>query len=159
MSEKQMESKQNEQFSTFTIGGRLYGIEVSQVQEVVRPLAIAMIPGSPDHIRGLINLRGQVATAVGLRELFSITKAFERDFMNVVCKIDSSLIAFQVEEIGDVVEVESRQREPTPTTSPFTVKRFLHGVANLDHQLLSIINIEEIFRFLNTYGENHELAA
>lgn len=148
-----------EQFSTFTIGGRLYGIDVSKVQEVVRPLPIAQIPGSPSHIRGLINLRGQVATAVGLRELYAIDRPWQQEFMNVVCRIDSALLALQVEEIGDVVEIKSSEKAPIPSTVPNHVKRFLHAVVKFDGELLSIVNIEEVTKYLKEQGEHHDVAA
>ena len=92
------------QFSTFYIADRLYGIDVTQVQEIVKPMAMTKIPLSPDYVRGLINLRGQVATAIGLRELFGISEAPPEFFMNVVCRLDGSLMSFHV----DKIEVKKR---------------------------------------------------
>ena len=80
-------SRQTKQFSTFYLENRLYGIEVGRVQEVVRSMVMTPIPLAPDYVRGLINLRGQVATAIGLRQLFGFVQPIPNDFINIVCKV------------------------------------------------------------------------
>ena len=79
--------------------------------------------------------------------------------MNVVCRIDSALLALQVEEIGDVVEIKSSEKDPIPSTVPNHVKRFLHAVVKFDGELLSIVNIEEVTKYLKEQGEHHDVAA
>lgn len=137
------------QFSTFYISDRLYGIEVTRVQEIVKPMEMTEVPLAPDHIRGLINLRGQVATAIGVRQLFGADQNEDADLMNVVCNMDNHLISLQVDKIGDVVEVEKSSYEPTPQTVPERTRRFLDGVYKDDNKLLSIINIDKVAKFLN----------
>lgn len=137
------------QFSTFYVAGRLYGIDVTRVQEVVRPMPMTPIPLAPDYVTGLINLRGQVATAIGLRPLFDLRENPPDLFMNVVCKIDGFLISLQVDEIGDVIEVSSKDFEPTPQTIPAEVRRFMTGIYKVSGALLSIVDIQKINIFLN----------
>jgi purine-binding chemotaxis protein CheW len=107
------------------------------------------IPLAPKYVRGLANLRGQVATAIGLRELFGIVSPSPEHFMNVVCRIDGSLIALQVDEIGDVLEVNSKDFEATPQTVPNEVRQFMEGIYKVPGTLLSIIDIDRIGKFLN----------
>lgn len=137
------------QFSTFYIADRLYGIEVTKVQEIVKPMEMTAVPLSPKHICGLINLRGQVATAIGIRQLFDSEEQIDENLMNVVCNMDSHLISLQVDRIGDVVEVDDHDFEPTPQTVPENTRRFLDGVYKSGDNLLSIINIDKIASFLN----------
>lgn len=137
------------QFSTFYVAGRLYGIDVTRVQEVVRPMHITPIPLAPEYVVGLINLRGQVTTAIGLRELFGIKVSPSQEFMNVVCRIDGSLISLQADEIGDVVEVMEKDFELTPQTVPTEVRQFMSGIYKISDSLLSIIDIDRIGKFLN----------
>ena len=138
------------QFSTFYVANRLYGIDVTRVQEVVRPMPITPIPLAPDYVIGLINLRGQVATAIGLRELFGLEGAGPDHSLNVVCRIDGSLIALQVDEIGDVTELLRKEDfESTPQTVPNNVRRLMTGIYKVSNSLLSIIDIERIGKFLN----------
>lgn len=137
------------QYSTFYVADRLYGIDVTKVQEIVRPMPITSIPLAPDYVRGLINLRGQVATAIGLRELFGITEDPPSDFMNVVCKIDGSLISLHVDQIADVMYVKEENFETTPQTIPPKVRQFMDGVYKTENNLLSVINIDRIMENLN----------
>lgn len=136
------------QFSTFLLANRLYGIDVTRVQEVVRPLTMTRIPLAQDYVRGLINLRGQVATAIGLRELFELPAEQSRESMNVVCKCDGNLISLLVDEIGDVIEVAQDAFEDSPPTIPGSIRRFMHGVYKVDGPLLSIVDVDRIARFL-----------
>lgn len=137
------------QYSTFYISDRLYGIEVTEVQEIVKPMDMTFVPLAPKHVRGLINLRGQVATAIGVRELFDLHDEAPEKLMNVVCNIENQLISLQVDEIGDVVEVNESNYEITPQTVPEKTKRFLSGVYKREEKLLSIIDINKIVKHLN----------
>jgi purine-binding chemotaxis protein CheW len=74
-----MKPKDKMLYSTFRISGRLYGIDVTRVQEVTKSLPCTRVPLTPKHVKGLINLRGQIATAIELRELFDL-KASEEFF-------------------------------------------------------------------------------
>lgn len=137
------------QYSTFLVAGRLYGIDVTRVQEVVRPMPMTTVPLADTYVKGLINLRGQVATAIGLRELFGLESHDRSDLMNVVCHQEGNLISLQVDEIGDVVEVSTSSFEATPQTLPDNVRRFMSGVFKTEGALLSIIDIDRISGFLN----------
>lgn len=139
-----------EQFSTFSIGDRTYGISVMKVQEVTKNLPMTPVPLSPQYVCGLINLRGQIATAVSLRKLFGIPGEGPEDEMNVVCRVDGHLFSFLVDRIGDVVEVETASKEPLPATVGSELRNFMTGVYKLPDDLLSIIDIEKISLAINT---------
>jgi purine-binding chemotaxis protein CheW len=139
------------QFTTFVVDDRLYGVRVELVQEVTKAMPLTKVPLSASYVHGLINLRGQIATAVGLKELFSleVSQASDRERMNVVCKAEGVLLALVVDEIGDVVEVSQDDFEPTPETVCSDVGRFMAGVFKTPGRLLSVIDIEKIVHFLN----------
>lgn len=141
--------KPTEQYSTFTIGNRLYGIDVMKVQEVTKTMVMTGVPLAPKHVCGLINLRGQIATAVSLRELFGIDGQKPEDEMNVVCRVDGLLFSFLVDDIGDVVELETSTQEPLPATVDANLRRYLQGVYKLPNKILSIIDIEKISTAIN----------
>ncbi len=144
-----LSSPSTSQFSTFYISNRLYGIEVNRVQEVVMTLVMTPIPLAPEYVRGLINLRGQVATAIGLRQLFGLLEDAPLEFVNVVCKVDGALISLQVDEIGDVIEVSQDEFEPIPDTIPFEIRRFMKGIYKISDDLLSTIDLDLIGQFLS----------
>ena len=138
-----------QQYSTFKVADRLYGIDVTAVQEVVRSMAMTPIPLAERYVKGLINLRGQVATAIGMHELFGFEKPTSAEAMNVVCKCEGNLISLLVDEIGDVMEVPKQNFEPTPQTVAGDVKRFMVGVYKIPGNLLSIIDTEKVLDYLN----------
>jgi purine-binding chemotaxis protein CheW len=142
-----------EQYTTFSIDDRLYGIDVMKVQEVTRSLPITEVPMAPDYVCGLINLRGQIATAISLRRLFGIPGKGPSEEMNVVCRIDGMLFSFLVDWIGDVTEVGDDLREPAPATVDPQVRRFIDGICRLPGSLLSIVNIDHISKAINAAAQ------
>ena len=137
------------QYSTFYVAKRLYGIDVTRVQEVVRPMATTKIPLAESFVHGLINLRGQVVTALSLHDLFSLKEPAPEQLMNVICKADGALISLLVDEIGDVLELDSNEFEQTPHTIPEGVRRFMTRVYKVGDNLLSILDVDKIFQALN----------
>lgn len=135
----------SKQFSTFYICDTLYGLEVSAVQEVTKALPMTQVPLAPPYVQGLINLRGQIATAIGMRDLFGLGHQGEpEEKMNVVCKGEGLLVSLVVDQIGDVLEVEESLFEPTPETLLNTVSQFMEGVYKTPGELLSILDIKKI---------------
>lgn len=134
----------SKQFTTFTVDGRVYGIDVMKVQEVTKPLQVTVMRTAPAFVKGLINLRGQIATAIGLRELFGLRVNDDIEKMTVVCRIEDVLISLLVDNIGDVVEVDDGSFESTPVTVPANIRPFMDGVYKTDGAILSILNIDSI---------------
>ena len=132
------------QLSTFYVADRLYGMEVMKVQEITKPLPMTKVPLAPNHVHGLINLRGQIATAIGLRELFGIDVGETSEKMNVICRVDGLLLALLVDKIGEVIEVGDDEYESPPNTIPGNIRRFMDGVYKVPGSLLSVIDIEKI---------------
>lgn len=133
------------QLTTFYVGQDLFGIDVMKVQEVTGTPVIVPIPLAPDYIKGLINLRGQIATAIGMNELMD-SKAQTDSSMTVVCKVEGSLVSLIVDSIGDVVEVNTQNYEALPDTLPINIKKYISGVYKLNNQFLSLIDLESILK-------------
>ncbi len=132
------------QLCTFYVDGQLYGIDVVEVQEVVKHLPIIPVPLSEPYVRGLINLRGQVATALGLREMFRISPERVGFSMNVILKQEGSLISLQVDEIGDVIELEKFAMESIPANIPDSIRGFMAGVYQIKEGLLCVIDLTKL---------------
>ncbi|MFZ9596010.1 MAG: chemotaxis protein CheW [Bdellovibrionia bacterium] len=137
------------QFSTFYVAKRLYGLNVISVQEVTKALPVTRVPLAPKFVRGLINLRGQIATAITVKDLFELKdSSFAEPPMNVVCRGDGLLISLLVDQIGDVVELDGSLFEPTPDTIDPGVSRFMSGVYKTSGNLLSVLDIKKIVEVL-----------
>ena len=108
---------QSSQFCTFYLDKLLFGVELKGVQEVIRSLDITSVPLAPKVVRGLINLRGQIVTAVDLRQrLELVPRSPDAPEMNVVVCSTDGAVSLLVDEIGDVVEVEESTFEAPPET-------------------------------------------
>ena len=131
------------QFCTFVLKGLYFGVDVLEVQEVLRFQRMTRVPLASNDVRGLINLRGDIVTAIDLRARFGL-EAMDSDQapMNVVVRTDAGAIALLVDEIGDVFEVDPSTYEPPPPTLQGPLRSFVSGVYKLDGKLLLILNID-----------------
>ncbi|CAM3176678.1 chemotaxis protein CheW [Nocardioides dubius] len=128
---------------TFTLEGNLYGVDVHAVQEVLRGQPRTRIPLAPDTIAGLINLRGQVMSAIELRARLDLpARAPDVEPMLVVVRVAGETIALLVDTIGAVIDVDEDQFEPPPDTLAGPAREFLHGAYKLDKHLLLALDVE-----------------
>src|ERR1700690_3732725 len=103
----------NSQFCTFYLDKLLFGVELKGVQEVIRSLDMTKVPLAPSVVSGLINLRGQIVTAVDLRRRLELQpRPADALPMNVVVRSEDGSVSLLVDEIGDVVEVDEDTFEP-----------------------------------------------
>jgi purine-binding chemotaxis protein CheW len=131
------------QFVTFTLDDRSYGIEVGAVQEVLRGLPRTRIPLTPSALAGLINLRGQVLTAIDLREQLALPpRPADHDPMLIVIRVAGEPVALLVDTIGSVVDVEADQFEPPPDTLSGPTRNLIHGAYKLADRLLLSLDVD-----------------
>lgn len=131
------------QFCTFFLDGLFFGVEVRKVQEVIRYQGMTAVPLAPAVLGGLINLRGQIVTAIDLRERLGLSpRANGEHPMNVVVRAEDGAVSLLVDEIGDVVEVESTTYEATPDTLQGIGKDLIRGVYKLKGRLLLLLDTE-----------------
>lgn len=125
------------QVATFMLDDLYFGVEVLKVQEVIKYQELTRIPLAPPVVQGLINLRGQIVTAIDLRRRLGLAER-EADLlpMNVVVRTTDGVVSLLVDEIGDVVEVDEAQYERTPETLAGPTRDLVRGVFKLKDQLL-----------------------
>jgi len=128
---------------TFTLDGRLYGVDVDAVQEVLRGQTRTRIPLAPGTLAGLINLRGQVLSAIDLRVQLELpVRDEETEPMLVVIRVAGEPVALLVDTIGSVVDVDADQFEPPPDTLSGSSRELLLGAYKLDNQLLLALDVD-----------------
>jgi purine-binding chemotaxis protein CheW len=136
---------QAKQYSTFYVDGLMFGIDVSTVQEIIRYQTMTPVPLSSPMVRGLINLRGQIVTAVDLRRRLGLAdRENEKEVppMNVVIRIQDEVVSLLVDQIGDVIETDDIPFEPAPETLDPVMKHVVSGIYKLDGKLLLTLNPE-----------------
>jgi purine-binding chemotaxis protein CheW len=138
---------QTKQYSTFHVADLFFGIEVLKVQEVLRYLEMTSVPLAPDVIEGLINLRGQIVTAVDMRRRLDLPKRKDGETpMNMVVRSDEGAVSLLVDEIGDVLEVHADSYEPAPDNMPKEQRQMIEGVYKLDGRLLLVLDSERVLQ-------------
>ena len=131
------------QFCTFYLDDLFFGIDVLKVQEIIRYQEMTQVPLAPLVVCGLINLRGQVVTAMDLRLRLGLQARSTGQLpMNVIIRMEDDTVSFLVDEIGDVVEPEEDAFEPPPETIKGSVRKLIDGVYKLDGQLLLVMDAE-----------------
>ncbi|MPR00088.1 chemotaxis protein CheW [Modestobacter sp. I12A-02628] len=132
----------NAQLATFWLDNDLYGVEVEHVQEVLRSQGITQVPLSPPAVAGLINLRGQVVTAIELRELLGRPPRAEgTDPVVIVVRLHGEAVSLLVDAIADVVDVNARDFESPPDTLDGKARELILGAYKLDGQLLLALDV------------------
>jgi len=132
------------QFTTFKLDQLLFGVEVKQVQEVIRYQEMTRVPLASPVVRGLINLRGQIVTALDLRRRLELPdRAPDKLPMNVVVRSGDEAVSLLVDEIGDVLEVEESSFAPPPETLQGEARKLIRGAYKLNDRLLLMLDTEK----------------
>lgn len=135
---------ETQQLCTFYLDGHFFGVEVEKVQEVLRYQEMTRIPLAPDTVKGLINLRGQIVTAVDLRRRLEFeNRPADKLPMNVVIRAEGGAVSLLVDEIGDVLEVSEDSFEESPETVTGIARELVRGVHKLKDDLLLVLDTEK----------------
>jgi purine-binding chemotaxis protein CheW len=136
-------------YCTFRVGAMRLGVEVHRVQEVIRAQVMTRIPGANEVVRGLMNLRGQIVTALDLQRRLEIDRDEEGEgdpLMNVVVRTADGPVSLLVHEIGDVVVVDGADFEAPPETLADVHRDLISGAYKLDCGLLLVLDTEAVLR-------------
>ena len=131
--------------TTFVVDGLHLGVDALQVQEVLRHQPMTHVPLAPAEVSGLINLRGQVVTALDLRRRLRRPDRIAGELpMNVVVRTDDGPVSLLVDEIGDVIEVPADALESNPETVSDLERELVLGVHKLAGQLLMVLDVAKV---------------
>jgi purine-binding chemotaxis protein CheW len=131
------------QYCTFYLAGHYFGLDVLKVQEIIRYQEMTRVPLAPRVVRGLINLRGQIVTAIDLRIRLEMRERPDDQLpVNVVVHTDDGAVSLLVDEIGDVLEVSEKLFERPPETLRGSARELIRGTYKLPDRLLLILDTE-----------------
>jgi purine-binding chemotaxis protein CheW len=141
---------EKKQFSTFFVDGLFFGVEVEKVQEVIRYQEMTRVPLAPSVVRGLINLRGHIVTAVDLRRRLELHERPTGQLpMNVVVRSEDGAVSLLVDEIGDVLEVDEETFEGPPETLSQRARELIPGVYKLKDRLMHMLDTGKAVNLAN----------
>jgi purine-binding chemotaxis protein CheW len=139
------------EYVTVMIGGQLFGLPISRVQDVFMPDRITRVPLSAPEIAGVLNLRGRIVTAIDMRRRLGLPpRTDDKPSMAVGIELKGESYGLLIDTVGEVMKLSETTREPNPVNLDARLGRVSGGVHRLDGQLMVILDVDHV---LNTAAE------
>lgn len=141
-----VESTYKMQVTTFLIDKKLFGIPIQDVLEVNKNVEMTPVPLAPEYLEGVINLRGQIVTAINLKKRLNMPESHrenisgETEYHNIIIGSTNDSVSLLVDEIGDVLEIASDIIEPPPDTIKGLDPKYVKNVCKLKGELLVVLD-------------------
>jgi len=133
------------QWVTFRLEGELYGINVIPVQEVLRVTEIAPVPGAPDYVLGIINLRGNVVTVIDTRRRFMLNeREIDDDTRIVIIEVMGQIVGLLVDGVAEVVYLRESEVESAPDVGNDESSKYIQGVVSRESGLLIMVDVNKL---------------
>ena len=133
------------QWVTYRLDEETYCINVMQVQEVLRYTEIAPVPGAPDYVLGIINLRGNVVTVIDTRSRFGLPSAQTTDNSRIVIiESEEQVVGILVDSVAEVVYLRSSEIDSAPNVGTEESAKFIQGVSNQKGELLILVDLNKL---------------
>ncbi len=133
------------QWVTFCLDEEVYGINVMQVQEVLRYTDIAPVPGAPSYVLGIINLRGNVVTVIDTRTRFGLGHNDITEHSRIVIiESEKQVVGIMVDSVAEVVYLKTSEIDSAPHVGTDESAKFIQGVSNRDDQLLILVDLNKL---------------
>lgn len=130
---------------TFRLQDEIYGINVMQVQEVLRVTEIAPVPGAPHYVLGIINLRGNVVTVVDTRERLGLdAKEMDESTRIVIIEAEKLVVGILVDAVAEVVDLRMSEIESAPSVGNDESSKYIQGVASREGELLILVDLNKL---------------
>jgi purine-binding chemotaxis protein CheW len=131
-------------FCTFFLDGQLFGVEVAKVQEVIRHQPITRVPLAPPVVGGLINLRGQIVTALEMRKRLKLSdRPADQLPLNIVVQTDEGPLSLLVDDVGEVMAVDEAAFERPPEMVRGVGRELIRGAYKLEGRLLLVLDLDK----------------
>jgi purine-binding chemotaxis protein CheW len=145
-----MDTKQNTgdellQLVGFTIGGEEFGVDILKVQEINRTVDVTRVPNTPDHIDGVINLRGKVIPIINLRSRFGMERK-EHDSATriIVVEVNKMIVGFVVDSVSEVLRIPRSVTEAPPAIVGGVDSDYITAIGKLEDRLLILLDLEKV---------------
>jgi len=133
------------QWVTFYLADEKYGVPVSQVREVLRYSEITPVPGAPDYVIGIINLRGNVVTVLDTRKRFALPPVEVDDSTRVVIiEVEDQVVGILVDQVSEVMRLANGEVETAPNVGNDESSKYIQGVASRDGNLLILVDLHKL---------------
>ncbi len=136
-----------EQVVGFILNNELYGIDILDVEEIIKPVDYTYVPNTQPFVMGVINLRGKVIPVVDLRVRFGFQpKPINADSRIIIIAHNEYNVGYLVDKIEKVYYVEKKAIEPTPPNIPQNIEKYVKGVGKMPKKIITLLNVEELLK-------------
>ncbi len=145
----EMSMADTSQFVTFYYDKHFFGLPIDDVIEINKALDVTPVPMAPEYVSGVVNLRGQILTAINLATRIGLScdcQDEKREYNNVIMGNREEPVSLLVERIGDVMSIPTEKVEPPPDMIEGIDLKYVEQVCKLDSKLLIILNSNALER-------------
>ena len=134
---------------TAVIGGQLFGLPISRVQDVFMPERVTRVPLSSAEIAGVLNLRGRIVTVIDMRARLGLARADDgKPPMAVGVDLRGESYGLLIDQIGEVLRLPEASRVENPVNLDPRMAKFAGGVHRLDGQLMVVLDVDRVLELL-----------
>lgn len=135
------------QLVVFKLGNEAYGVDIARVREIIALQPITRVPGAPEFVEGVLNLRGQVIPVMDLRRRFALSQAqATRETRIMVVEVGSHTLGLVVDAVSEVLRIATETVEPLHELTVGVEVPFLQGVAKLDQRLVILLDLQRLLQ-------------
>jgi purine-binding chemotaxis protein CheW len=133
------------QMVIFGVGSEYFGVEIAQVESIIKIQTITKLPHMPEFVKGVTNLRGKVLPIIDLRKRFGfVAEETDKHSRIIVVNLDQTEVGMIVDEVSEVLTVPEGAVEPTPEITTSVNSTFITGIAKLDPRLVILLNLQQV---------------
>lgn len=133
------------QLIVFRLGDLMLGLEIDRIQEINRQIEITNVPKAPEYVRGVINLRGEVVTVIDPKSILGLPPSEPtRSSRNLVIQADGEMIGLLVDQVADILSVNTSEIAPSPANTHGVDGRFFTGVYTTDTDIVVLVDLDEL---------------
>ena len=147
MAEAQKLVNQELQLVVFRSGDEEFGVEIGNVQEIIRMTSITRIPQAGDYVNGIINLRGRIIVVINLNVVMGMENAVKSDenARIIVADVGNTVVGFMVDSVSEVIRLPTKDIEPAPAIIANRIgTEYLRGVGKMENRLLILLKLDKI---------------
>ena len=132
---------------TFTLAGEEYGVDILAVREIRGWSRVTRIPQTPEHLLGVLNLRGAIVPIMDLRLRFGLEReSFGDNTVVIIVAVDERLFGIVVDAVSDVVDIDPAAIKPVPDMGAVVDTRYLKGLATHVERMVMLLDVEKLMR-------------
>lgn len=133
------------QLVSFAIGDEEFGVDILKVQEIIRMVEVTRVPNAPEHVDGVINLRGKVIPIISLRRRFGIERKENDKYTRIiVVELSGKVVGFVVDAVSEVLRIPRSVTEPPPSIVAGIDAEYITAVGKLEDRLLILLDLDRV---------------